>query len=206
MDIGTFRGTRNEEVDRAAKEAAEGRTSGREQLPAILRKEKMAASKAAVKQRKGEEVKRRSWSEEWRKSDRYERMSRVDPHHPYKKFRQWRDGLSRNQGSILVQLGSGHLPINSYFKKIGQRDNDHCNWCKEREGRETPETVNHLVLDCPVYENERDIMVDKLGRSNTYELAKIFSKEANVKELLNFLDATRRFRRTHGILRTIEDN
>lgn len=67
-------------------------------------------------------------------------------------------------------------------------------------GREIPETVNHLVLNCPAYEDERDTMAKKIGHSSTPELKRIFATEEGIEELLNFLDSTKRFRNTLGRL------
>ncbi|KXN90721.1 hypothetical protein AN958_03663, partial [Leucoagaricus sp. SymC.cos] len=99
----------------------------------------------------------------WKESPRYVRMARIDPNHPYKKFRKWKDSLSRNQGSILVQLRSGHLPINAYLKKIQKCKDDYCEWCKEKEGQLISEIINHFTLDCPAYKEEREEMKQKLG-------------------------------------------
>ncbi|KAF9443477.1 hypothetical protein P691DRAFT_713239 [Macrolepiota fuliginosa MF-IS2] len=101
----------NEEVDKAAKGAAAGASSDKADLPAILRKG-LKISRSALKQAKNAEVKN-AWTQQWKRSPRHDRMTRVDPNHPYKKFQKWRDRLDRNQGSILVQLRSGHLPINT---------------------------------------------------------------------------------------------
>ncbi|KAJ3572025.1 hypothetical protein NP233_g3370 [Leucocoprinus birnbaumii] len=186
----------NEMADEAAKQAAEGESSQRQDLPAIIRNP-LRSSKSALRQAKTEETKR-SWKEEWQKSPRFERMNSVDPNHPYNRFREWRDDLDRNQGSILVQLRSGHLPINVYLKRIGKRQDDKCDWCQENLGREIPETVNHFVLDCPAYANERHILARRIGRDNMCELQRIMTTEEGTRELLNFLDATRRFRNTLG--------
>ncbi|KXN87218.1 hypothetical protein AN958_08608 [Leucoagaricus sp. SymC.cos] len=116
----------NEVVDIAAKEAAKEKSSKRKELPSILkRKEGLQASKAAIKQEKKEQVKK-AWEKRWKESPRYARMMRINPNHPYKKFRKWKDGLSRNQGSILTQLRSRHLPINTYLKKIQKCKDDYC--------------------------------------------------------------------------------
>ncbi|KXN93336.1 hypothetical protein AN958_00260 [Leucoagaricus sp. SymC.cos] len=90
-------------------------------------------------------------------------MVRINLNYLYKKFRKWKNGLSRNQGSILIQLRSGHLPINTYLKKIQKCKDNPCEWCKEREGWLIPKTVNHFTLDCPAYKEEREEMKQKLG-------------------------------------------
>lgn len=192
----------NEAVDEAAKQAAEGDSSDKDLLPRFLRRS-LPASKAAIKQAKTEEIKR-SWSANWSKSPRYERMKKIDPSHPYRKFRQRRDNLSRAQGSILTQIRCGHIPLNTYLKKIGKRANDYCNWCRKNLRIRTPETVNHFILDCQEHKWARAEMNHKLGRSNSYELAKILNTEKGIKALLNFINDTKRFRDTHGQLKAHE--
>ncbi len=194
----------NEAVDEAAKEAAAGESSDQHLLPKFLRR-KLPASKAALKQAKTEETKIK-WNMEWRKSPRFERMKRIDPNHPYNKFRKRRDNLTRNQGSILVQIRSGHIPVNTYLKKIGKREDDRCEWCWKNLCRHTPDTVNHLILDCPEHHWARDEIKHKLGRSNSYDLAKLFQTEKGMKALLSFLDDTRRFRESHGRLKVWDEN
>lgn len=193
----------NEVVDEAAKEAAGGEMSEEWELLALLRGG-LRKSKSSVKREMKEQLKKRE-KEEWKESPRYERMKRIDPKYPYKRFRRWREKLDRNQGSILDQLRSGYLLVNSYLKKIGKKEEDHCDWCKEEEGREIPETIHHFVLDCNAHAYERFDLKRKLGLEDIGEIKDIFATEKGTRELLNFLDATRRFRETMGRVRIREN-
>ncbi|XP_006457369.1 hypothetical protein AGABI2DRAFT_56522, partial [Agaricus bisporus var. bisporus H97] len=83
----------NEEVDKAAKEAADGTSSEKKHLPAKCHTQ-LPHSKAAIKQAKNEEMKKRE-SEEWEKSPRFERMNGIDAAYPYERFKKWREYLSR---------------------------------------------------------------------------------------------------------------
>lgn len=179
----------NEAVDEEAKRAVEGESSSNELLPRFLRRT-LPASKATIKQAKAEEIKRR-WNENWVSSPRHDHMKKVDPSHPYRKFRQRRDNLSRSQGSILTQVRCGHILLNTYLKRIGKRENDYCDWCRKNFRTHTPETVNHYILDCQEHKWARAKMNHKLGRSNAYELAKIFNSEKGLKALLNYINDTK---------------
>jgi hypothetical protein len=49
--------------------------------------------------------------------------------------------------SLLMQLHTGHVPLNKYLNHIGQVESLLCLACKD-----TNETPAHLLLMCPVYE------------------------------------------------------
>lgn len=189
----------NEAADKAAKEAAEGKSSEKKKLPSKLHM-KLPYSKAALKQAKKEELKRKG-NTEWERSPRHDKMKRVDAKYPYNQFRKWREYLTRAQGSILIQVRSGHLPINTYLKKINKRENNYCDACLDRTGRPVPETINHFILDCETYENERHALKRHSGRANVFNLERIFKTEKGTRNLINFLDATKRFKQGLGRFR-----
>ncbi|KAM5541945.1 hypothetical protein V8D89_004255 [Ganoderma adspersum] len=58
-------------------------------------------------------------------------------------------GLTRQQCSILVQLRSGHVALNSYLARIGAIDSPLCLTCH------TPETPEHFLLTCHHFVRER---------------------------------------------------
>ncbi|KAF7773567.1 hypothetical protein Agabi119p4_5734 [Agaricus bisporus var. burnettii] len=193
----------NEIVDQAAKEAADGMSSQKKHLPAKLHA-KLPLSKAAVKRTKKAEMEYRD-AESWVNSPRFVRMQGVDGDYPYKKFRKWREYLTRAQGSALIQIRSGHIPINAYLKRFKKRDNDYCDNCLTNTNRILPETVNHYILDCPTYNTERDELKRKLGRANAVDLERLFKTEKGTRELLNFLDATKRLKQALGRLKITQD-
>ncbi|XP_006460031.1 hypothetical protein AGABI2DRAFT_56609, partial [Agaricus bisporus var. bisporus H97] len=98
----------------------------------------------------------------------------------------------------LIQIRSGHIPINAYLKRFKKRDNDYCDNCLTNTNRILPETVNHYILDCPTYNTERDELKRKLGRANAVDLERLFKTEKGTRELLNFLDATKRLKQALG--------
>ena len=103
----------NESVDEEAKRAAQGESSPLEELPQILRR-RLPYSVSAVKQEFAESQKVR-WREAWQDSPCYARFQHINMNFPFSKFQKLSDRLSRSQASLLMQLRTGHIPLNSYL-------------------------------------------------------------------------------------------
>jgi len=180
----------NEKADEEAKEAANGNSSPSDSLPPYLRTP-LPRSAAAEKQAYHAELKE-MWREDWEKSTRKERMDRIDAEFPYNKFRNVRDGLTRAQGSLLLQIRSGHIPLNAHLKRIKKSETEDCQACiGMRRAIPAKETVTHFLFDCPAYATERDDMNQKLGR-HAGDLKLIMSTTDGIKELLRYVGRTKR--------------
>jgi ribonuclease HI len=193
----------NEAVDVAAKEAAGGQSSNKKHVPDKFHL-KLPLSKAAIKQTKKAELQQKEL-EGWQKSTRFTRMQGIDKRYPYKKFRKWREHLTRAQGSILTQIRSGHLPTNTYLKRFKKQDDDYCDNCLKNSNWMIPETIKHYILDCPAYDDSREELKRRTGRANTVDLERLFWTEIGTRELLNYIDSTGRFKQTYGRLRISQD-
>jgi ribonuclease HI len=186
----------NEEADDLAKKAAQGQSSPSADLPLLLRKP-LPHSADAEKQLYTREVKT-MWAEQWSSSPRQARMARIDKSFPFTKFRTILHGLSRAQSSLLIQIRSGHIPLNAHLYRLNCIDTDRCLACADRPGiTSTKETVTHFLFDCPAYQNERHHLDTALGRHNR-SLEHIMSEEKSIRELLRYIGSTKRFKRTHG--------
>jgi ribonuclease HI len=97
----------NEAADKLAKEAAQGRSNRREELPYPLRST-LPTSVSAAKQKYQANLNKR-WVKTWADSPRKERFTRIDPDFPFNKFRKRLFKLSRNQSSLIMQLRTGHI-------------------------------------------------------------------------------------------------
>ncbi|KAG1795386.1 uncharacterized protein HD556DRAFT_1213484, partial [Suillus plorans] len=53
----------------------------------------------------------------------------------------------------LVQLRTGHAPLNKHLAKIKVADSPMCPTCEQRE-----ETVHHYILMCEEYQTQRDAL------------------------------------------------
>ena len=121
----------NERADEAAKAAAEGRSSEKKELPAFLRRKPLPVSIAATRQVLKKKLKTR-WQTEWRSSKRYAGSNRIDPSLPSDNFLHIIDQLRRNQASLLVQLRTGHVPLNAVLHRIKKAESADCPHCKNR--------------------------------------------------------------------------
>ncbi|KAJ5819479.1 hypothetical protein N7474_005070 [Penicillium riverlandense] len=81
----------------------------------------------------------------------------IDSALPGKHTRDMYDQLHREQASTLAQLRTGHARLNRYLRRIGQTLDDTCD-CQEG-----PETVNHFLFDCKLWESHRGEMRATMG-------------------------------------------
>ena len=178
----------NEEADKAAKEAAEGGSSDRKDLPPCLRKQ-IGHSLSAVRQARNEKLKSR-WTASWAKSPRSKRLRFKDILTPHsQKFLKYISNgkISRKAASAIFQLRVGHAPLNEYlhrFKKVNSLQCPACGHLKE-----TPE---HYLLQCPSYAHERwPILIKSGGRPP--QITKLLSSPKLLGSLANYIEATERF-------------
>jgi hypothetical protein len=184
----------NEAADKLAKEAAQGRSNRREELPHLLRAA-IPVSVLAAKQKFQVNLNRR-WVKMWEASPRKERFARIDPEFPFNKFRKKLFKLSRNQSSLVMQLRTGHIPLNFYLRRIGKADSDKCQKCNELPGAlQATETIGHFLFDCQAYDEARRDLIAKIGRSHL-SLIKIMRNTDYMKALVTYINRTGRFKDT----------
>jgi ribonuclease HI len=182
----------NEAADKLAKTASQGRSSRREDLPHLLRSS-LPVSISATKQ--DFQVKlNRKWMKIWTESPRKDRFSRMDPEFPFNKFRKKLFKLTRNQSSLIMQLRTGHIPLNFYLRRIGKVDSDKCSKCEENPANvQVTETINHFLFECQAYDEARHALIDKIGRSQL-SLTKIMKNANHMKALVTYINRTGRFK------------
>ena len=181
MDI-----TGNEKADSEAKKAITDGSSPQRKLPAPLRKV-LPRSKSAVRQAYHHRLKTAA-VKLWSKSPRFDRMALIDPDFAHNKFAKLTRSISRNQASILFQLRSGHVPLNTYLHRIRKEDSPICPSCHHHR-----ETVMHYVLHCEAYTNARHIMFHEAGR-DARTLGKLLSTVDLLPHLFKYIRATERLR------------
>ena len=122
----------NEEVDGEAKKAAEGLSSGKKELPPLLRKP-LKHNKAALRQQRRDVLKAR-WKKEWEASTRANKFKALDLTAPSDIFIKLisDDKLSRNDASRIFQLRTGHVPLNAYLERFKRVDRASCPACDTR--------------------------------------------------------------------------
>jgi len=138
----------NEKADTEAKRAAEGpHKNQRNEHYHLIRG--IPDSKSATKQT----LKARTWREyekEFQGSSRYDKAIN---------FRKMSAKLSRRQASILIQLRTGHVPLQAYLHRFKLSDTPKCPTCGEE-----PETVTHYLKHCQTYEQQRRRLRRTLGQ------------------------------------------
>lgn len=157
----------NEAADVLAKDAAENGSSPMAELPTFLHNP-LPVSISATRQLIEANCKRET-TQQWKESPRYLSTKSIDPKLPSKSFMKLATDadLSRKHTSVLMQLRTGHVPLNKHLFRIGKVDSPFCAHCTD-----TPEDVQHFLFECPKYTKPRRT------------LAKIFGRRANLTRFL----------------------
>jgi ribonuclease HI len=183
----------NEKVDELAKDAADGRSSARLNLPHLLRSP-IPTSASATKQAYHRTLKAK-WEVIWEKSDRSRRFAVFDEDFPFTSFRKRTYHLSRSQASLMIQIRSGHIPLNVYLFKINKSDTEFCQACEEGDANlQCRETVKHFLFECPSFSQEREELVDKITRSHL-NLKDIMLSTDHMRALATFVNRTGRLKK-----------
>jgi ribonuclease HI len=181
----------NELADRAAKEAAGGKSTNEKSIPIYLRKS-ILTNPAAIKKAFHEQLKKK-WTQTWKESRRGKMVATFDKTAPSKKFLQVisEEGVSRNAASCIAQFRLKHAPVNHYLKKIGKVDSARCPACGEED-----ETVEHYLLSCPSYAHERWTLEQQAKkRSKPLTMEVLLGDKHLIKPLANYIEATQRFKK-----------
>jgi ribonuclease HI len=183
----------NEKVDELAKDAADGRSSARINLPHLLRNP-ILTSASATKQAYHRTLKAK-WEILWGKSDRSRRFAAFDEDFPFNSFRKRTYQLTRSQASLMIQIRSGHIPLNGYLFKINKSNTEFCQACEEDEtNMQCRETVKHFLFECPSYSQEREDFVEKITRSHL-NLKDIMLNTDHMRALAAFVNRTGRLKK-----------
>ena len=179
----------NEEADKAAKSAADGESSDKQDLPPCLRKP-LGHSLSAIRQAHNKNLKFK-WTAEWIKSPRYQRLYFKDlltPHsQSYLKYISNED-LSRKNASTIFQLRTGHVPLNYYLHRFKTVESAQCPACGHPK-----ETPKHYLLHCPKYAHERWPILNATG-GRPPKLEKLLTSPKLLLPLANYIEATERFK------------
>jgi hypothetical protein len=182
----------NEEADRLAKDAANGRSSTRNDLPHILHN-RLPSSASATKQSFNAKLKE-DWAAIWNASPRRPRVAQFGEAFPFTALFKRFNMLTRKQSSTILQIRSGHFPLNKYLHKIKKKDSDRCQACDvDEEGLSPPESINHFIFDCQAHTEARNELTDEIGLEQ-FHLPNIMSDVNRIKALTTFINRSGRFR------------
>jgi hypothetical protein len=108
--------------------------------------------------------------------------------------------LTRSQASILVQLRTGHVPLQAYLHQFKLAATPICPSCETE-----PESITHYLLYCVTYTAQRRRLRRSLGRDNSLGL-EILGEEKTMKFLMAYINDMKRFEESHGNLQPAEQD
>src|SRR5271156_6298685 len=188
----------SDRADEEAKKASEGPHRNRNSEFGLLRK-RVPASKSAVKQLLRTRLKKRE-ARLFRESHRFNKISQIDPYMPDTKFPRETARLDRRYTSILTQLWTAHVPLQSYLHRFKIEPQPTCPHCHLE-----PETVTHYLKYCSAFREPRKELQRNLGRLTVIDLS-ILGNHKHRNALLRYIHRTGRFTESHGSLKPPDPN
>lgn len=167
----------NKRVDIEAKAAAEGNTTSLTHRSPTLSKD-LPSSTSALKAGQKKRA-RAEWQSEWEDSKHGKRLHRIDPTPPSKPALNLYKGRSRQAGSIITQLRTGHAALNGFLSRIKAVDSPLCTRCC------IPETVEHFLLTCQRYNLARHSL--RMAIKGPFSLFNILAKNSNLSKTLSYV-------------------
>jgi hypothetical protein len=146
----------------------------------------------------GEKLKGRA-QKAWVASKRYSKMKGTDPTTPSNKYLELITPLPRKLASILSQLRTGHTPLAKHLFRIGKIESPICPACQQVE-----ETVQHLMLHCPVHNTARQTLRNNTG-GRDINIMKLFTTAKTLRALFAYIAETGRWHSTFGDLPALEE-
>ena len=186
----------SDRADDEAKKASEGPHRNMHSNTGLL-KRKLPASKSAIKQSLRTRLKK-TVIKLFRTTRRHQQMSGIDPYMPETKFPRETAGLDRKHISILTQLRTGHVPLQSYLHRFKLEPSPTCPNCHQE-----PESVTHFLRYCPTFTEPRNALKRDVGRLTTLDLS-ILGSRKHRNALLKYIHRTGRFLESHGNLQPPE--
>ncbi|KAI2667110.1 hypothetical protein H4Q32_003505 [Labeo rohita] len=108
------------------------------------------------------------WQKQWHTNSKGRFLHKIQQQVPSKRRGNW----SRRGETIITRLRIGHSNLNYNLNIIGKHNNGQCSSCNQAE------TVIHVLIDCPVYNAEREVLLDSVKALGYTRLA--------VEEMLSF--------------------
>jgi ribonuclease HI len=95
---------------------------------------------------------------------------------------------NRSSAAMIVQLRTGHCGLNKYLHRFGIRNSPYCECGYGRK-----ESVEHYILECPRFKEERKVLRRKVGPGKM-RMRWLLGDENLIKHTLDFVKATGRLK------------
>ena len=127
---------------------------------------------------------RKEHGKEFQKSPRYDKAIKYDTRVPSSSFQKISAKLTRQQASVLIQLCTGHVPLQAYLHHFKLSDTPECPTCSNE-----PKTVTHYLAHCHTYNQQRRQLQRALGCDQSVGL-EILGDKRRIKVLMEFINDT----------------
>src|SRR6266481_4054920 len=128
------------------------------------------------------------WKAIWAKSPCRRKLAKIDNKMPSHSFIKATDQLTQAQASIIMQLQTGHVPLNGFLQRIGKVTSSKCPACPE-----VMETVHHFLFKCPAHAHAHHGMSRALGHKSKSLQHALGNQEA-FKPVLKFIQVSGHFK------------
>jgi hypothetical protein len=180
----------NEAADEAAKEATQGESSRPNRLPRELQK-CLPESRSALKCTYMHALQERA-CRFWAKSPQYAKTSEIDNSLPSNRFLELTKEMTRRQASLILQLHTGHAPLNKHLNCINKAPTALCPACGLAD-----ETIFHFLMSCPAYAQYRTELGMKVPRPRN-KISDLLTNPAVYKHTLRYIQQTGRIKNVFG--------
>lgn len=171
----------NEQADQAAKTAA---------IPnSILPTTRMrSAQRRSIKS-----MTRTKWETEWRTGKTNAKRLRKMSQQPGTTTGLKLYGTLQKRKHVvwIVRLRTGHCHLNEYLHRFNVIETSECECGAEKE------TVDHFLLNCGIYDEERDRLRRKVGAQGM-RVGSLLGDTEIIKETIEYIESTGRFKLNHG--------
>ena len=173
----------NENAASEARKAAAGESSQMSALPEFLKTDTLPCSLAAAWQAFRTDM-QYLWEKCWKRSPRYARLARIDDSLPMHTYLRDRAGLTWAQQSLIMQLRTGHMPLNKHLHQIRKALSPICPACHRAD-----ETAHHFLIKCQAHKHAQHGLRMILGRKSM-SIKHLLGKSDTMEMLLDYVAAT----------------
>ena len=135
---------------------------------------------------------RQSWRLWWQLSPHYARLSKINNRLPSQNYLRDTAGLTWAQSSLIMQLRTGHTPLNRHLYRIKRASSPLCPACSRAD-----ESTHHYLFKCRAHKHVRHKLQRKLRRKSA-SIKELLGKPDSMLALLGYVAATEHLKGTFG--------
>jgi len=129
-----------------------------------------------------------TWKQQWMKETKTANHLRHLATHP--KFqtgtKYYRSAPTRKTATTLAQLRTGHCGLKQYLHRFKKAPSPYCQ-CQYQK-----ETVEHYLMECRTYKNERDVLRKAVGNGKM-RMKTLLGDARYIEHVMKYVERTKRF-------------